>query len=74
MPLYTFHLFRETGVAGAFDAIELPHDGATFLRAGELLNDHQTCDHVEVWDGDRAVVARYREQPIIRPVETAGAR
>ncbi len=68
MPMYTFHLFNSSGAALVFDAIELPHDGSTFARAGDLLAEHLSCDHVEVWDGERAVVARYREQPIIRPV------
>jgi hypothetical protein len=46
-------------------------DGETFSKAGELLDQHSSCDHVAVWDGDRAVVARQREQPIIRRVATA---
>jgi hypothetical protein len=73
MPFYTFHIFRENCAPTALDMVELPDDGATFLRSGELLDEHPTCDYVEVWDGERAVVARYRDQPIIRPVETAGA-
>ena len=71
MPMYTFHL-RTLGEAPVgFEAIELAHDAASFAKAGDLLDEHLSCDHVEVWDGDRPVVARHREQPIIRPVEEA---
>lgn len=68
MPTYTFLLFRHDGSADTLDAVALDYDGATFLKAGQLLSDHSSCDYVEVWDGDRAVIARHREQPIIRPV------
>jgi hypothetical protein len=67
MPTYTFHL-RRLDAPVALDMVELPHDQATFAKAGQLLHEHQSCDHVEVWAGERPVVARYREQPIIRPV------
>jgi hypothetical protein len=68
MPTYTFLLFRSDDAAVSLDAVPLGHDQATFARASKLLDDHPSCDYVEVWDGDRAVVARHREQPIIRPV------
>jgi hypothetical protein len=71
MPLYTFHLCKPDGIAVTFQAITLRSDGETFAKAGELLDDHLSCDHVEVWDGDRAVVARYRFQPVIRPIDEA---
>jgi hypothetical protein len=70
MPTYTFLLFRSDGSADTLDAVDFDYDGATFLRAGQLLTAHRSCDYVEVWDGDRAVLARHREQPIIRPVRS----
>lgn len=72
MPTYTFLLFRSDGSADTLDAVVLDYDGATFARAGQLLADHASCNYVEVWDGDRAVVARYRDQPIIRPLRAVG--
>ena len=69
MAMYTFHLFREGGAGTMLDALDLPDDGAGFARAGELLAEHMSCDRVEVWQGDRQVVARYRHQPIIRPMD-----
>jgi hypothetical protein len=69
MPMYTFHLRRIDEAPVALEIVDLPHDAATFAKAGELLDEHQSCNHVEVWAGERAVVARHRDQPIIRPVE-----
>jgi len=66
-----FHLRRGDGAPGGLEVLELDHDAATFAKAGELLGEHPSCDQVEVWDGERAVLARHREQPIIRPVEDA---
>jgi hypothetical protein len=71
MPLYTFHLFNANDRAVSLEAAELPSDGGAFARAGELLADHMSCDRVEVWDGERAVLARHRHQPVIRPVGEA---
>lgn len=68
MPTYTFLLFRRDDAAISLDAVALDHDGETFARAGQLLEDHRSCDYVEIWEHDRAVLARHREQPIIRPV------
>jgi hypothetical protein len=69
MPTYTFHLRKPGGAPIAFDMVELAHDSATFAKAGELLADHPSCGHIEVWDGDRPVLSRHREQPIIRGIE-----
>lgn len=71
MPMYTFQLRKAEGRPLALDAAEFDEDAGTFARAGELLEAHQSCDHIEVWEGDRAVVARHRDQPVLRPVEVA---
>ena len=68
MAAYTFQMRTLDGRPIGLTLRELANDGETFAEAGRMLDEHITCDHVEVWDGDRAVVARYREQPIIRPV------
>ena len=68
MPLYNFNLCNAEGIAFSFEAHELPCDGETFAKAGDMLAEHRTCDHVEVWHDDRGVLARHREQPVIRPV------
>ena len=74
MPMYTFHLRRPNEAPAGFESFDAASDAEAFQAAGYLLDDHLSCDHVEVWDGDRAVVARHREQPIIRPVEDAAPR
>lgn len=71
MAVYTFNLFRAGSTALSVDFAELPNDAAAFGRAGELLVEHQNSAFVEVWDSERPVVSRHREQPIIRPVEAA---
>lgn len=68
MPIYVFHLRRSDKAPTGLETIELAHDAAAFQKAGDLLDDHQSCDHVEVWNNERPVVARHRVQPIIRPV------
>lgn len=68
MAMYVFHLCKRDDSSPTFESFEMDNDAATFAKAGELLVGHPSCDHVEVWDGERAVVARHRQQPIIRPV------
>lgn len=72
MPMYTFNICNALGVAIAFETHEQDYDAATFTKAGQLLEEHASCDHVEVWCGDRAVLGRYRDQPVIRPVHEPG--
>jgi hypothetical protein len=69
--MYTFHLYTPQGVPLSFEAFEVAGEGEAFAAAGRLLDEHLSCDHVEVWDGDRAVLARHRFQPVIRPIETS---
>ena len=69
MPMYTFHLRRCNSGPVALEIVDLTDDAATFAKAGQLLDEHQSCDHVEVWADERPVAARHRDQPIIRPVE-----
>jgi hypothetical protein len=68
MPLYAFYVRTADGVSTSLEAHEAQSDGEAFERAAEVLSDHYSADHVEVWEGARAVVARHRNQPIIRPV------
>jgi hypothetical protein len=68
MAIYTFHMRTLDREPISLALGEFANDGETFAEARRMLEEHITCDHVEVWDGDRAVVAHYRQQPIIRPV------
>lgn len=66
MPMYMFHLRRPNEAPTGLEAFELAHDDDAFSKAGRLLDEHRSCDHVEVWEGERAVVARHRDEPTIR--------
>lgn len=69
MALYTFRLCKPNGFSASFEAYELSGDGESLARAAELLDEHLNCDHIEVWAGERPVLARHRFQPVIRPVD-----
>ncbi|MBS0363194.1 MAG: hypothetical protein JSR98_17590 [Proteobacteria bacterium] len=73
MPTYTLHLCGAKGASTSFRLFDLASDGACFAAAGELLDDHVNCDHVEAWSGERAVLARHRFQPILRPIAAAAS-
>jgi hypothetical protein len=68
MAVYVFQLCNVRGEAPSFEAHELAQDSQTYLKAGQLLREHPSCDHVEVWDGDRGVLARHRQEPSLRPI------
>jgi hypothetical protein len=68
MPMYTFYLRSFRGGSPGLRALELSSDAESLAAAAKLLDEHLSCDHVDIWTGDRAVLARYREQPIIRAV------
>jgi hypothetical protein len=70
LPTYTFHIRALDGEPISLALVEFANDGETFAEAGRMLDEHESCDHIEVWDGDRPVVARHRAQPVVRPVET----
>lgn len=69
MPMYMFNVCNPDGLAISFEVFELPYDGNAFVKAGQLLNEHTSCAYVEVWEGDRSVLACHRDQPVIRPIE-----
>ena len=72
MPAYIFRLFNCQGDAPTFEIHEAAHDGLTYLRASQLLRQYAGCDHVEVWDHDRPVLSRHREEPLVRAVRGSG--
>ncbi|HEX5263735.1 MAG TPA: hypothetical protein VFW13_09420 [Phenylobacterium sp.] len=74
MPIYIFHLRRPNEAPTGLEVVTLATDADAFRKAGELLNEHASCEHVEVWEGERPVVSRHREQPVIRPVDVSDDR
>ena len=61
------------GRSPSFEAFELPTDHDIFVRAEALLGQHLSCDHVEVWQAERAVLALHRDQPVFRPIRADAA-
>ena len=55
MPIYTFYPTRDDGSSPTFEAHELACDATALDRAAHILERHDTCEAVEVWDGDRHV-------------------
>lgn len=72
--MYTFHLCRANGQSHSFEALELPGDADAFATSAELLKQHLSYEHIEVWADERAVLALHRDQPILRPIREEGAR
>jgi hypothetical protein len=68
MSVYTFYLRSPGGASQSFEAYELATDGEALRQADAVLARHLSADCVEVWAEDRAVAARHREQPVIRPI------
>jgi hypothetical protein len=60
--MYTFYLCNLGGGAHSFESFNLGADTDAPERALKMLADHPSCTYVEVWDGDRRVLARRRER------------
>lgn len=61
MPMYTFYLCDAGGRAGTFEAFELTGDAGVNERAHRVLKDHPRCAYVNVWAGERKVMAVHRD-------------
>ena len=57
LTLYTFFLCRDDGSAHAFEAHEMRDDAAALALAAAILADHASAAYVNVYDGDRQVLA-----------------
>jgi hypothetical protein len=55
LPIYTFYPTRCDGSAPTFEAHELACDATALNRAVHILERHDTCQTVEIWDDDRQV-------------------
>lgn len=68
MPAYTLTVRDAQEAVIRVHSADLPYDSAAFPAAGGLLDAHPAASHVEVFEGERAVLARHREAPVIRRV------
>jgi hypothetical protein len=64
--MYAFHLHGSADAPIALELVELPDDAATLAKASGLLDEHQSCHRIEVWDGDRPVAGRHRAAAVSR--------
>jgi hypothetical protein len=69
MRVYTFYACTADGVPDIREVRELPYDSAAFQMAGDLLNAQPGAAYVSVWEGDRPVLSRHREGPVIRSLD-----
>src|SRR3954470_10326730 len=60
MAVYTFYCCRRDGVATTFKAAALVSDDAARAYAADLMEDHESCAYVAVFEGDRTVLTQHR--------------
>lgn len=79
MKLYTFYPTNADGLAPTFLACELADESAAEAEAQRLLDEHERCASVVVYEGGRPVIVRRRceDQNVIgfkwKPAETPDA-
>jgi hypothetical protein len=66
MPVYLFHLCRRDGSSPAFEAFEIASEADVLARAKRMLDQHASCDHVDVWQEDDFIMRLDRETSIAR--------
>jgi PAS domain S-box-containing protein len=59
--MYTFYCCRPDGAAPTLEAHELASDTAAAEQADRLLEQHASCSHVLVYEGERDVLTTRRE-------------
>lgn len=55
MPIYAFYPMRADGASLTFELLEFASEPDALKHARAVGRDHESCEHVEVWDGDRMV-------------------
>ena len=60
MALYTFFCCKPDGSAPSLEMHEAPDDRAAAEKAGVLLDQHRSCSHILVCEGDREVTSAIR--------------
>jgi PAS domain S-box-containing protein len=60
LPLFTFYCCKEDGAATTFEARELASKYLAHVHAQNLLEEHKSCSHVTVFDGDVEVLTARR--------------
>lgn len=75
MRIYQFHFFDRRGRRPALDFADCRHDGDAARLAFGQLQQHASCDGVEVFEDDRLVMRLERgaPSPDLRPNAIHGA-
>lgn len=73
MAEYVLYICRPDGVPILFEAFALDSDRNAWACARNLLSDHASASHVEMWCGDRwvGIVRPARELDRVRPNTSA---
>ena len=61
-PLYTFHSFDADGAPVALQATELPSERTAAVHADQVLAEHLSAAYVVVWEEDRELLTRRRDE------------
>ncbi|MGV9009139.1 hypothetical protein [Brevundimonas sp.] len=67
MRIYQFHFFDPRGNVPLMDLAEYEDDGAASRSAMKRLDDHASCQGVELYEGDRLVLRVERAGGVKRP-------
>ncbi|WP_296168754.1 hypothetical protein [uncultured Brevundimonas sp.] len=67
MRIYQFHFFDPRGNVPALDLAEYEDDGAASRSAMKRLDDHASCQGVELYEGDRLVLRVERAGGVKHP-------
>lgn len=68
MSLYAFYLCGQDTQPYTFEAFEQTQDSEAYRTAGALLEQHPHAHFVAVWTGERPVLSRHRDMPVLRAV------
>jgi len=55
MPIFAFYPTRADGASPSFDLIELGSEAEALRHGRAVCREHQSCDHVVIWEGDRLI-------------------
>jgi hypothetical protein len=73
--LYTFYVCNSDGSSATLEAHEHEDDLEAGRKAVALLEEHQSCDYVAIWAGERFVENLAREHHLVtmlKHLEKAG--
>jgi len=71
MAVYTFYLCKLGGGANSFEAFALGSDAEAPARALQMLQDHPSCTYVAVYEDERPILERHRDDLADVPRSTA---